>query len=700
MRKLLMPFLAILALLFIPLTAVAQGQAQDQRVQIRLLAEKGQVSGGDEIWIGIEQVITPHWHTYWKNPGDSGTITKADWTLPEGSEISDIYWPTPKRLPFGPLMNYGYEDNVVLLQKLKLPDTLPDGEIVLSADIELLVCKEECIPEYGTYTLSLNDENSQSEDNTGFFENATSKLPRSQNWEASFFQDDQNFHLNITLPEKVTQAINLETVEFYPADWGLVENAKPQSAKIDAQTLTIKQSKGERNYQDLKTATFILTYKDQNQQKQSVEISAKPKMKAAVKPQEQSILTTNDSTITIAQALLFAILGGLILNLMPCVFPVLSIKALSLVKIADKDPALAKMHGIAYTAGVIISFLAIAGTLLVLKSAGSQIGWGFQLQNPMVVGALAYLLFIIGLNLMGYFEFGNSLGNVGNKLTQGQGLNSSFFTGVLATLVATPCTAPFMAGAIGFALTQTALVNLAIFTALGFGLALPYLALSFAPALQKVMPKPGAWMDTFKQFLAFPMFAAAIWLVWVLSKQAGSTGVLQILSGMGLIGFSIWLLKVTESRSSKAVSVLLLVIAAFMLIIPTAQTPQSDISNDQSQEFGEVFSTEKLNTLLTESDHPVFVEMTAAWCITCKANHAIAINIPSTKKAFAQNNVHYLIGDWTNQDPDITRYLNAYKRNGVPIYVYYAARNKQTGQRPDAKILPQILTPATLSNLF
>ncbi|MEM6781925.1 MAG: thioredoxin family protein, partial [Pseudomonadota bacterium] len=332
--------------------------------------------------------------------------------------------------------------------------------------------------------------------------------------------------------------------------------------------------------------------------------------------------------------------------------------------------------------------------------AGAQIGWGFQLQNPIVVGGLAYLLFIIGLNLMGYFEFGQGMGNVGNKLTQGNGLGSSFFTGILATLVATPCTAPFMAGAIGFALTQPAIVNLAVFAALGLGLALPYLALSFAPALQKVMPKPGAWMNTFKQALAFPMFAGAIWLVWVISKQAGPTGVLQILTGMGVIGFGIWLWGVTKSKAAKAFTLLLFAISAFMLVMPTAQMVDSAAVSEEAKEFGEVFTPETLNTLLAESDDPVFVEMTAAWCITCKVNHATSINIPSTKKAFAENNVQYLIGDWTNQDPEITKFLNSFGRNGVPIYVYYAARNAQTGQRPEAQVLPQILTPGSLSNLF
>jgi len=704
MRKFLMPIIVALVIIASTISAHAQPPTQsadENLVKIRLLAERGNVSGGDEIWVGIEQSITPHWHTYWQNPGDSGTITKADWKLPNRASIGAIQWPTPKRLPYGPLMNFGYEDNVVLLQKLKLPAQLPNGAITLSADIELLVCKEECIPEYGTYTLTLNGEQSEAEDNTAFFETAISKLPIQVDWNADFIQNDKNFKLNITLPKDIASDIRPETLAFYPLDWGLIENAKTQSALLNETTLSFTQNKGERSYTELETAKFILTYKNQNDRSNSFEITATqaPTKKAlAITATPEN--TETGSNITILSALIYALLGGMVLNLMPCVFPVLSIKALSLVKIADEHPTLAKMHGLAYTAGVILSFIAIAAILLILKSAGAQIGWGFQLQNPIVVGALAYLLFIIGLNLMGYFEFGNRLGNVGNKLTQGSGLNGSFFTGVLATLVATPCTAPFMAAAIGFALTQAAIVNLAVFTALGLGLALPYLALSFAPALQRIMPKPGAWMNTFKELLAFPIFLSAVWLTWVIAKQAGSTGVLQLLIGMSAIGFGIWLLRKSARKMAlKIIAILFFAASLFMLIMPTAQTQDTNAQAQQAKEFGETFTPQKLETLLAEETAPIFVEMTAAWCITCKVNHATSININSTKKAFADNNVRYLIGDWTNQDPQITKYLNRYGRNGVPIYVFYGAKD-ENGQRPEAKILPQILSPTSITKMF
>jgi len=713
MRKLLMPFLAAIFIFTASMTTSAQSPEQDPTiddnlVKIRLLAERTDVSGGDEIWIGIEKSIAPHWHTYWKNPGDSGTITKANWKLPEGATVSDIHWPTPKKLPYGPLMNYGYENNVFLLQRLKLPKTLPEGALTLTADIELLVCKEECIPEYGTYTLTLNGTQSETEDNSAYFEAAIAKLPVTVSWPSTFEQTNTHFKLGVTLPETIASDIKPETLVFYPHEWGLIENAAMQSALLNETQLTFSQKIGERDATDLKNAEFLVTYTNKQGRPNSYKINATPKPIAMIQENVATPLpltTSDNSNITIATALLYAFLGGIILNLMPCVFPVLSIKALSLVKIADKSRSIARMHGIAYTAGVVLSSIAIAAILLILKSAGAQIGWGFQLQNPIVVGALAYLLFIIGLNLMGFFEFNNRLGNVGNKLTQGESLNSSFFTGILATLVATPCVAPFMAAAIGFALTQPALINLSVFAALGFGLAAPYLLLSFIPAFQRIMPKPGAWMNTFKELLSFPIFIFAIWLLSVIAILSGSAGVLQILIGMSAITFGIWLWKKSAGRSIgntilKIIAILTFAIATFMLVTQQKQITASENNTLDTQSFGEVFTPEKLSQILDEEDEPVFVEMTAQWCITCKVNHKIAINIDSTKKVFQENNVRYLIGDWTSEDPDITKYLNNYGRNGVPIYVYYGQKNTETGQRPEAQILPQILTPKTITNLF
>lgn len=628
----------ILTLLFlIALPACALAQDADKLVKIRLVPETAQITGGQTLLIGIEQSIAPEWHTYWRNPGDSGTAPRIKWILPDGFEIGEVQWPVPHKLPYGPLLNYGYAEHTILLQQLTVPSALPEGPITLSADVEVLVCKEECIPEYGTYTLTLNDGMGEAADNSAYFTKAQRTIPGFMDWPAQFREQDGGFTVEITpdTPEFFDN-IDAATLEFFPVDWGLIDNTAKPAASFENGKIILTQKRGDRPLDKLADTRGVIAYKSPTGAIQSFEFAAK-KEGLMAKAMEFS---DAEQTTSLWSALLFALLGGLILNLMPCVFPVLSIKALSLVKIAEKHPTAAKFHGLAYTAGVVLSFVLIAAILIALKAGGSQIGWGFQLQNPYVVGALALLLLTIGLNMAGVFEIRNPFGNLGGKLASGGGYSGSFFTGVLATLVATPCTAPFMAGAIAYALLQSEIVALGIFAALGFGLALPYLLLSIVPAFQKMLPRPGRWMETFRKILSVPMFLAALWLGWVLTQQIG---------------------------------------------------PQ----NHDNLEFGSAYSESALEAAL-KTDQPVFVEMTAAWCITCKVNHKTSIDIDSTKTLFKEKNVIYLVGDWTNEDPAITKFLQGYGRSGVPIYVYYAPPER--GQRPQPKVLPQVLTPAIVQN--
>lgn len=714
LQRLSFSILLALLVLFtlIGTNAFAQGDKPDRYVKIRLLAENNKIKAGQDLRVAIEKSIYPHWHTYWINPGDSGAALNAEWSMPDGFEVSEIAWPTPKKIPYGPLLNYGYEGNVVLLQTLQAPDEIPDGPLVLTADIDLLVCEEICIPEIGTYELILNDPNAPETDNAAFFEKAEKKMPTPVSWDAGFSETAGNFVLTVELPAGLIGA-NPDTndVALYPLDWGIIENPATPEITIENDTLTITQKRGDRALSVLESFGAVLAI-EQNGQKTAYQITAQANTTGTIAKSVSSVLSEDlsaniagqsaDTTIWIA--IWSALIGGIILNLMPCVFPVLSIKALSLVKISEEKPALARLHGIAYTLGVVLSFLLIAGILIALQSGGAQIGWGFQLQNPVIVGALAYLLFLVGLNLMGMFEVSTRFTNIGNRLTQGQNVSNSFFTGILATLVATPCTAPFMGAAIGFALVQPAIIGLAVFAALGFGLALPYLLLSFIPGLQRILPKPGPWMDRFKEFLSFPMFASAAWLVWVVSQQTGPNGVFMLLLGFTLIAFIAWLIKhMPASGSRRRVGQVFIILSSIVVLalLPAGLSHKQDIAPAQGaqsaeQQFGEVFSNEYLEELL-QGDDPVFVEMTAAWCITCKYNHAVAININATKDLFAARDVQYLIGDWTNQDPEITKYLEKYGRNGVPIYVYYGPRN-ETGERPQAAVLPQILTPGIVAS--
>jgi thiol:disulfide interchange protein/DsbC/DsbD-like thiol-disulfide interchange protein len=703
--------LATLVTLLLPLSSYAQDAEDDkQYVTFRALAERAQVKAGEEIWIAVEQSIAPEWHTYWKNPGDSGAAPRHDWEMPEGFTIGEINWPVPSRLPYPPLMNFGYSENVVLLQKLKIPDVLPEGKIELGLMAEALVCKDICIPAFGELTLALNDPMAMDEDNSAYFEQALERLPETADWKADFLENGGDLVVNIALPNGFAQNVDLSSVALFPADWGFIDNAAAQSAMINDNILTLTQKRGDRDLSAIENAGAVLAFNDADGARRGVKFNMVPA--GALETAAQTSIQTSENTSAaddiadtgLIKAIILALLGGLVLNLMPCVFPVLSLKALSLVKISEKSAGLARIHGLTYTLGVISSFLLIAGALILLQAGGQQIGWGFQLQSPLVIALLAYLLFVIGLNLAGFFDIAASFGNVGEKLTRGSGLTSSFFTGVLATVVATPCTAPFMGIALGYAALQPPLVSLSIFAALGFGLALPYLALSFVPALQKSLPRPGAWMDVFKQALAFPMFAFAAWLVWILAQQSGAFGVFGVLLGMIAIAFALWLGKhIPRGALAKALVRFLILLSVFVAIatLPVGQrvtsAPVSASMEAQSETFGKPFSPSALQTALS-GNNPVFVEMTAAWCITCKVNHATSINIASTKKVFADKNVEYLVGDWTNQDTDITQYLKSFGRNGVPIYVYYGAPDANSGKRPDPVVLPQLLTPGILAS--
>ncbi|MBB3196800.1 thiol:disulfide interchange protein [Roseateles terrae] len=401
------------------------------------------------------------------------------------------------------------------------------------------------------------------------------------------------------------------------------------------------------------------------------------------------------ASLSLWAAIGLALVGGLILNLMPCVFPVLAIKALSFL---HGDPREHHRQGLAYTAGVLVAFSALAGVLLALRGAGASVGWGFQFHSPLFVLLLAWLMFVLGLSLAGMLHLGVGLTGVGQGLASRSGLVGSFFTGVLATVVATPCTAPFMGAAMAYALAQPAVELLAVFLALGLGLALPYLALAFWPALQRRMPRPGRWMDVLKQALAFPMFGAAIWLVWVLAQQAGPQGVLLALSGMGLIALALWARGVSRSagRSGRWAGGLtaLASVAAALALLPMVQpeaTPSAVASASAGASKEEPYSPERLAALRAQGK-PVFVNLTASWCITCLVNERVALSTPEVKTAFQSQGITYLKGDWTRQDPRITELLARHGRSGVPLYLFYPA-----GPGDEAQVLPQLLTPGIVT---
>ena len=678
-----------------PAAAQPPKAKQPPHVHIRLVPEHTHIGSGETVTVAIEQTIDPGWHTYWVNPGDSGEPPEIKWTLPAGFKAGEIQWPVPEKIVTGTLASYGYLGHATLLQDIAAPKDIPAGPLTLTAAIDILVCKDVCIPETGTYSVTLN---ANVADNISMVADAARrKLPVSlPQGAATFREDNGDFVVGIALPKDVDPAA---PVSLIPEDWGIVDNPSKAVADFKSSPVTLRQKRGDRPIDKLAKVRVLVSYQDEKGAQRAVVADAHPAKaaKAAAAAKTEVVPASTADKLTLANAIFFALLGGLILNLMPCVFPILSLKTLKLCKLSGGELREARLHSLLYTAGILASFGVLAVSLIVLRGAGQQIGWGFQLQNPAFVLPLSWLLFVIGLNLSGFFEFGGGLANLGSRLTQGHSYAASFFTGVLAAVVATPCTAPFMATALGYALTQPAPVTLAVLLALGFGLALPFLLISFIPALRGMLPKPGTWMSTFKEFLAFPMFGSAAWLAWVFSLQAGPLGVLTALAGAVAITFGLWLLKkqLPEKSGLPTLIVRALAAAAFIAaaaLIPAAGKMETQTTKAMAMDDWTPYVAADFMALEHGSD-PLFVDMTAAWCITCKVNENAVLNTMPIKELFHKHKVKTVKGDWTNQNPEITQFLARYGRNGVPIYVYYGGRDKNTGQRPEAVVLPQILTP-------
>ncbi len=685
-------------------------------VSVTMTPERSHIEPGETIFIAITQDIAPGWHTYWHNPGDSGQAMHVSWTALNGFEAGTLHWPVPVKLPIKGLMNYGHYGTVTMLQEITAPNPLPDGPVTLEAETGILVCKDVCIPEYSSHKITFN--NGANETHRALIAETVEKLPLPFDGTAYFREDGDNLVLNVHFEKEhrlLVESFNKRTdFDLFPYQWGLVDAIEPTHKGLTEEELMVRQKKGDESLTGRDEIKTLIAFTTVYNERSAIIVSAKPdpdwlagKTENATGNDTQNTPTATDETAEkfpfsgFTRALFFAFLGGLILNLMPCVFPVLSMKALSLCKLSAKENHTARLHGLEYAAGVILSFLTIAGILIALKAAGSQIGWGFHLQNPFMILALSYLFFVLGLNLSGFFEIRGVFTSLGNDLTRPDRMGGSFFAGVLAVVVAAPCTAPFMGAAMGFAFSQPAPITLSVFVALGAGLAFPYVLLSFIPSLRSKLPKPGAWMVTFKEFLAFPMFASAIWLVWVLGQQTGAAGPLQALSGMLLIAFALWLTKKAPDQGplkvTSSVIAVCAILAAFLYSCPACEQhqPGQPVTYEQTEKGStqEPYTSARLEELLS-LDAPVFVNMTAAWCITCKANEKAALSREETKTIFNEMGVHYLKGDWTNRDPAITAYLSSFNRQGVPLYIYYGPRDEKTGNRPDPVVLPQILTPA------
>jgi len=652
---------------FFPHSTFSNSYFNTGQSSVTLLTESNQVGGEETLLVGLEFNLSPGWHTYWENPGDSGEGASIKWNLPSGFKASTILWPGPKRIPVEPLMTYGYEDKALLLTEIKSPKEF-SNPVKISAKINWLTCKDICIPQEGQVDMTLIKGPKVANQFTSKLKEVALTVPK--NFPSPYRVSIINEKIFLQFEKEGSR--NISEAYFFPKEYGLVNYTADQKLERNDNSFSLELSSAEVQ---LKTNTLKGVLK--------LKVDGIKEFYTLDLPLEKN---TNNPLVTISllTAIIFAFLGGIILNAMPCVFPILSIKILSFIEQSQGSKEKLFHHGLVFSAGVLTTFLAVSALLIFLRASGEAIGWGYQLQSPWVVSLLIYLFVVIGIVFMGNIVLGSSFGNLGTLVQNQKDLTSSFFTGVLAVVVASPCTAPFMGPALGLALLQPGLKSIVIFLALGIGFSLPYLILSIYPQLLSKLPKPGEWMQTLKQIMAFPMWASALWLAWVLSSQVDMQSVFAVLLGALLIALGLWLLEKTQNSASILRRVTLifslgLMIFSIWLLPITSDNNSPNLKNEEN-----AFSVQKLNSLRSEQKM-VFLNFTADWCITCKVNEAIALNQDKVKKVLDEKNIIYLKADWTRKDPEIASMLASYGRTGVPLYLLFPSQG-------DPIILPELLT--------
>ena len=668
MLRLLTTILLLLPALWVtPASALESNRFTSPRDTASLVSEADTVVPGKPFRIALRLQLAPGWHTYWRNPGDAGVPPDVQLTLPQGATATAIDWPTPRRIAEGPLMTYAYTGDLLLPVTI----TPAAGDTPIKAHAEWLVCRDICVPEEADFQLDLPAGVGQPSAQAPLFAALAREVPRQSPWQSVIGNDGT---LLVQGPELTTATV--VDAWFIPDTAGAIRDsaAQPLTVWHGGFTLGLRPGKA---FQATAPLSGVLSVRDRSGLETDVALTAEPGAVPLPPPET-----------TLRRTLLLAFVGGLILNLMPCVFPVLALKVVAL---AGAPGGKARWQAVTYTAGVLVAFAALGATLLAARAAGSAAGWGFQFQSPVFVAAMAWLLFAVGLNLSGVFAVGSGLVRTGHGLATRPGQLGSFFTGLLAVVVATPCTAPFMGVAIAAGLAAPPGVTMLVFIVMGLGLAAPYAALAAVPTLGRLAPRPGRWMEILRQALAFPMYAASAWLVWVISQEAGPTGVLATSVGLVLLGFAGWVLGITQGTTDKSRRIGqsaagAAALAALAVLSGIAAAPP--IPADASASGAEAFSATRLAALRAEG-RPVFVDMTAAWCVTCLVNERVAIDTDAVRQAFTQHNVAYMKGDWTRQDPRITDFLRENGRDGVPLYVYYPP----SGQ---PQVLPQILTENTV----
>jgi len=634
---------------------------------LSIITESNQISSDETMLVGLKFKLNSGWHTYWENPGDAGAGASVVWELPPGFTASEILWPGPTKIPVEPLMTYGYEDEALLLTKITSPKNI-SYPVNIGAKVSWFTCKDICLPQEGEVSIKLL-QGSKSENKF------TSELKEIEKTVPIDLSSPHRLSLldnKIFLQFEREGSQQISSAYFFPAEYGFISYVAHQKLEKNDKSFSLELTPAEVQVKTSNLKGVLKLNLDGASEYYNLDL---PLLYKA----DTSLLSLNLIT-----ALFFAFIGGLILNAMPCVFPILSIKILGFIEQSQGSREKMMKHGLVFSAGVLTTFLIVAGLLLFLRSTGDSIGWGYQLQSPLIISLLIYLFVAVGIVFMGNLVLGSQLAKYG-VLAQGQrDLAGSFLTGVLAVVVASPCTAPFMGPALGMAFLQPGLGSLFIFLALGIGFSLPYMTLSIFPQLLSKLPKPGEWMETLKQIMAFPMWGSALWLTWVLSSQVELQSVFAVLIGALLVAASLWLLEKTQNSQglsrSFALFISVILLAFSLWLIPNSYKESSE--EIEGNEYR--FSSERLENLRL-NQQAVFLNFTADWCITCKVNEAIALNRESVKKILADKNIVYLKADWTRKDPEIASMLANYGRTGVPLYILFPPQGEPI-------ILPELLT--------
>jgi len=705
-------FLFISLHLLAPIGTYALGEEITPHVATQLVSEVVHVQNGQPFWVGIHLKMDPEWHTYWENPGEAGLATSVEWDLPEGFQISSLHWPVPQKFELNGFVNYGYENEVLLMAMVTPPSNLEvDQNVSIKANVNWLECKESCIPSEAQHILTLPVVNHTPEwtpEWHTYFQKSRLDHPiTTQAWQVTAHYHNNDLGLLIIGKEDNLPPLK-DNISFFSKNPDIHLN-KDQSLIRLKQGYFLKLIPSDEFKPGEKSTLSGILYnpngwlKDHPAKALTIHsdiIQGLPQT-PPLTPIAQTV-----ASVGILKAIFFAFIGGIILNLMPCVFPVLSIKILSFIQKSGQNTKTLKLHGVLFSMGVLVSFWTLSFLLIALRASGEQLGWGFQLQSSYFVIFLCGLLVLIGLNLAGVFEFGARLSNLSGKLKNADGLFGSFSSGVLATVLATPCTAPFMGSALGFALSQDPLNAFYIFSALAAGMALPYVFLSFFPKFLQFLPKPGPWMETFKQAMAFPIFGTVLWLLWVFSHRATGDELIAVLFGLLIISCAAWIYGrfVTQGQSTlkringTILTLLLLGGGGFVSYEAALGQDSTSITHNENLSGEQTYLgyhglevqpfSEGLVENLRREGKGVFVDFTARWCLTCQVNKKIVFGNKKVRQYFKNHDIVILKADWTNHNDYITESLNAFGRSGVPFSVYYPP---SISAKPIP--LPEVLTP-------